>query len=162
MSYYSNDVQMSKTAFNSFVTEIALHFGQDKFIAPSENTKKRLFSWFSQVKHLPDEPLSWIASQIKQNNECFPRNLSKTILEYWELWLKHNPKKFSKANQAECPYCVNGWILAYSPINPVAEAVRCGHCSRSCPDGIWQATIPEIEARGYTVQIFNPLHEPEV
>lgn len=149
---------MEKNRFSEFVEELALHFGQDKLAQPSEFTRKRLASWYSQVSHLPDEPLQWMAEQIKTGWDYFPRNLSKTMLELWERWYRENPSRRARHGSPDCPFCLNGWIMARPPkgrgysrdLEVFGAAVKCGHC-KQLPDDrhAWRATQDEIRAAGW-------------
>ncbi|WP_027371193.1 hypothetical protein [Desulfovermiculus halophilus] len=149
---------MEKDHFSEFVEGLALHFGQDKYVQDSETTRMRLRSWFAQVKHLPAEPLEWMSDQIKRRWDYFPRNLSKTMLELWDQWLREHPKKRAGKQRPDCPYCLEGWIMAYAPAGrgyskelvELGAAIRCGHCSRDFQDkDIWCATVQEIRAAGW-------------
>lgn len=152
---------MQKDRFSEFVESLALHFGQDKLAQPSEFTRKRLASWYSQVRHLPDEPLEWMAQQIKSGWDYFPRNLSKTMLELWERWYKEHPERREAKRSPGCPYCMQGWIMAYAPpgrgysrdLVELGAAVKCGHCKQLPRDShTWRATLEEIRAAGWTVK----------
>lgn len=143
--------EMSKQAFNDFVSELAYHFGQDKYVKIGEATRKRLSSWYYQVKHLPNEPLEWMATKIKNENDYFPRNLSKTMLNLWDQWYTERPQK--QISQKEgCQNCHDGWILAYPPEELYPRAVKCAHCSKSKPEGVWITTIQELKKRGWVLE----------
>ncbi len=140
---------MEKERFSEFVVGLAYHFGQDKYVQPGDVTARRLRSWFAQVSHLPDEPLDWVESEIKKRWSSFPRNLSKAVLELWDEWLAQHPRK--KAQQETCNYCFDGWILARQPEQAFEQAVRCGHCNKPGPQGVWAATQSQIRERGWEV-----------
>jgi len=147
---------MSKQAFNDFVQELALHFGQDKYIQPSDMTSKRLKSWYNQVQTLPDDCLQWISDKIKNSYEWFPRNLSKTVIELYETWKKETAYK-TKTEQVDCGVCFNsGWIVAsYLDKRNYWQSVafRCGHCKRlqNGAQGV-MATLQEVQEKGFKTE----------
>lgn len=151
----SSEPMMSKETFSDFVTTLAYHFGQDKFVTRGEATKKRLSSWYEQVNHIPEDLLPWMADQIKSGNEYFPRNLSKTILELWNLWLKQNPNKIHKGKGAEgCRQCFWGWLVAWREIDDRwhSQAFKCGHCQSVTTRDGETATRRSLADNGWWVE----------
>ncbi len=153
---------MLKNAFSDFVEDLALHFGQDKFTnRDNEQTQRRFRSWYDQVKELPDASLYWMAGQIKRNNDYFPRNLSKTMLELWPGWKNQNPEKCASINIQckECHDCVEGLLHAYkwhkNQILTAAFRCFCGRADREFP-AMPIASKADLERNGWTVTEVMP------
>jgi hypothetical protein len=108
------------------------------------------------VKQLPDESLYWMAGQIKRNNEFFPRNLSKTIMELWPGWRNQHPEKCAPANiqSKECHDCLDGLLYAYrwykNQILTAAFRCFCGRAYRNFP-AMPIASKSELESSGWIV-----------
>jgi hypothetical protein len=148
---------MNKSAFSDFVKSLALHFGQEKYVEPGQQTKMRLTSWFDQVKDLPSESLGWMAGQIKRNNEFFPRNLSKTMLELWPGWKSENPDKLLPINQQcrDCHDCLDGVLYAWTwrDNRLLTAAFRCS-CGKAANDfpAMPMTCKADLETNGWIVE----------
>lgn len=158
---------MSKGAFHEFVCSLAYHFGQDKYVTPGETTRLRLASWFEQVKHLPDSCLEYMADKVKKNNEFFPRNLSKAMLELWEQYLKDNPSKKARETREAlgCSNCHWGWIVGWKKVEGwgwCSQAFKCSHCKteQATRLGKW-AYRHELMERGFILEPTERRQVPE-
>jgi hypothetical protein len=108
--------------------------------------------WFAEIKHLPEEPLPWIAGKIKVM-ESFPRNLPIAIKHYWHEWLAANPEKFERDKPLGCSDCNQGYIqVSYfdrSLGRYYNTMFRCAHCKPEFPRAMALATAFELLERGF-------------
>ena len=136
---------MQKETFSEFVWELSEHFEH------KQPTKARARSWYERVKDLPDEILPWCSTKIKDTSDYFPRNLSKAILEFWEVWKRENPDKIKNETDAiGCSRCFRGWLPVQ--LGTETTAFRCGHCQSVTQDIATMATVEELEGYGWHVQ----------
>ncbi|PIP07997.1 MAG: hypothetical protein COX51_05410 [Syntrophobacteraceae bacterium CG23_combo_of_CG06-09_8_20_14_all_50_8] len=136
---------MVEKAFHDFVKELCFYYER------KEPREQALDLWFTEVKHIPDEPLDWMRAQISSRHESYPKNLPVVMRELWQQWLENHPKKRAHGSTtADCQDCDGAGIITLYR-EGYRYVFRCGKCQQSNLNGIPVAFLANLEVRGYTL-----------
>jgi ribosomal protein S27AE len=94
-----------------------------------------LEAWFARCKHIPIEPLDYIAQKIMENHETFPKNLPSAMRDTFTEWLQANPDKRAVKTFTNCPDCEDGLIFTTKHQEKLKVKYKyvfsCGKCRQS-------------------------------
>ncbi len=136
---------MVEKAFHDFVMELCFYYER------KEPREQALDLWFTEVKHIPDEPLDWMRTQITNRHEFYPKNLPVVMRELWQQWLEDHPnRRMHRNGDSNCKDCEGtGIITLYR--EGYRYVFRCGKCRQSNLNGIPIAFVNNLLAQGYTL-----------
>jgi len=136
---------MDKNAFGEFLKSLCHYYERRE---PREQT---LDLWFTEVKHIPDEPLQWMRAQITNRHESYPKNLPVVMREIWQQWLENHPnRRANRDADSNCTDCEGAGIFTVYR-EGYRYVFRCGKCRHSNLNGIPVAFVSHLQAQGYTM-----------
>src|SRR5574343_592121 len=78
---------MVRNDFSRIITTLCEYYER------REPKNAALEAWFARCRHIPAEPLDYIAQKIMENHETFPKNLPAAMRDTFTEWLQANPDK---------------------------------------------------------------------
>lgn len=133
---------MVKTIFaDAIVRNLCTYF--ERKVTP---TPQAIDMWFDRVKKIPDEPVDWIVSRVKELQESFPKNLPNMLWELYREWLASRPEK-QEHRHVDCDKCNgDGYVFALrfdDSGRHYEYGFRCPACDQSRDNGIpyWSMTM---------------------
>lgn len=146
---------MEKQNFIDFIKDLARYYGKTEFIEVNDANKDRIRDWYRKVRDLPGgNTLRDIYDRITDEFDAFPRNLPKTVKQYWEVWKKENKDRIVSVKEeiTGCKNCLKGWINFVQQDEKTGRVYEytchCGHCRQLYNPKIPRLTIEQIEAEG--------------
>lgn len=131
---------MTDADFIHAVNRLALYF----------NTKNpgtaALQEWFPRVAFIPTEAVEAILNRIKDNFDRMPSNLPKVFREVYGTWKAPKSSTTTAARHPSCRNCEQG--ILFLEKDGRKAAIFCA-CYRGNPGELGQATLAEMEARGW-------------
>lgn len=126
---------MVKTIFaDAIVRNLCTYF--ERKVTP---TPQAIDMWFDRVKKIPDEPVDWIVSRVKELQESFPKNLPNMLWELYREWLASRPEKQAHRH-VDCDKCNgDGYVFALrfdDKGRHFQYAFRCPACDQAPELGI--------------------------
>lgn len=138
---------MVRNDFSRIITTLCEYYER------REPKNAALEAWFARCRHIPAEPLDYIAQKIMENHETFPKNLPAAMRDTFTEWLQANPDKRAVKTFTNCPDCEDGLIFTskhQEKFNVKYKYVHaCGKCGQSEYRQYPRAMLEELVAAGH-------------